>query len=136
MEAYLSLSLSRYSLCTRSSMRFLMSLKSGLNIRCNCCTHSSVSCWCWSVFLLFIMRTIAASTACLRSCVTTTEMLRVSTLWKVKRCMTYLVNVFYYLLLFIDGRQGNLNSFESIGETIVKCESICLGYSLTRLFFQ
>ena len=48
-------------------MRFLMILKSGLNIFVSCVTTSSTSCWCGSTLRLFIVRTMAASMAYLLS---------------------------------------------------------------------
>ena len=50
------------------SMARLMTLTSGVNMRCSCCTTSTSSCWCFSALRDFMMRTIAASIACLRSC--------------------------------------------------------------------
>jgi hypothetical protein len=76
----LSLSRSMYSRWIRSSMRRLTSFRSGLNMRCSCCTTSKTSCWCCSWRRDFMTRTTAASTACRRSLSTSsTTRLRSST---------------------------------------------------------
>mmetsp|Transcript_19398 Transcript_19398/g.41008 ORF Transcript_19398/g.41008 Transcript_19398/m.41008 type:complete len:297 (-) Transcript_19398:1525-2415(-) len=51
----------------RSSMRFLICFGSGLKCRISCVDASSTSFWWSSDFLVFMMRTMAASMACLRS---------------------------------------------------------------------
>mmetsp|Transcript_58364 Transcript_58364/g.115837 ORF Transcript_58364/g.115837 Transcript_58364/m.115837 type:complete len:227 (-) Transcript_58364:1839-2519(-) len=58
---------SRYSRAIKSSMRFLICFGSGLKCRSSWLVASSTNFWWSSVLRVFMMRTIAASMACLRS---------------------------------------------------------------------